>query len=185
MHFVHVFCPRCSGAIEFADDAGDHARSECSCGLRFSLGELRRIEWKQAFEDRIKANDALQWWHDPPSNGQRAGWLLVKLASPSEFEQQTALDQLRHQRAQVDRDLLGLALALGQLADVHVDAAAAHVHHAVGGLRLGQRAREFRGLLDFQPRVFEAGRRVIMRFSKGSAPLSRRTEPISYVLTQA
>jgi hypothetical protein len=38
---------------------------------------------------------ALQWWHQPPSNGQRAGWLLVQLTSSTEFEQQTALDQLR------------------------------------------------------------------------------------------
>jgi len=89
------FCPRCSGAVEFADDANDTARSACSCGLRFSLGEMRRIEWQQAFEQRIKANEALQWWHRPPSTSQRAGWLLVKLASSSDSEQQTALDQLR------------------------------------------------------------------------------------------
>jgi hypothetical protein len=90
-----LFCPRCSGGVEFDDDAGDNARSRCGCGIAFSLGELRRIEWQQAFRDRVTAVDGLKWWLEPPTNGQRAGWLLVQLSSSPESEQGRALDQLR------------------------------------------------------------------------------------------
>ncbi len=51
------FCPRCSGAIEFPDGAGDDAVGRCSCSVSISLGGLKRIEWKFALDERIKAVD--------------------------------------------------------------------------------------------------------------------------------
>jgi uncharacterized protein YqcC (DUF446 family)/Tfp pilus assembly protein PilF len=42
---VTFCCPKCSGTIELATDANDDATAPCSsCGLRFSLGELRRLD---------------------------------------------------------------------------------------------------------------------------------------------
>jgi len=54
---VTFFCPRCSGAIEFADDAPGDTIGRCSCSVTSSLDGLRHIEWQDGFEERVKAVD--------------------------------------------------------------------------------------------------------------------------------
>jgi hypothetical protein len=52
------WCPRCSGAIEFADGAPDSAMGRCEvCGVRISLGGYQLVEWSNDFDSRVKAVD--------------------------------------------------------------------------------------------------------------------------------
>jgi hypothetical protein len=62
------FCPKCSGEIEFADDAAETAHGRCRyCTVTISLGDLRRLEWRNGLDERIRAIDwsALEHGGDP------------------------------------------------------------------------------------------------------------------------
>src|SRR5438128_4979910 len=53
-----AWCPRCSGEIQFADQASDETVERCSvCGVRISLGAYKLLEWSDDFGSRLKAVD--------------------------------------------------------------------------------------------------------------------------------
>lgn len=89
------YCPRCSGPIAFAAGAGPEAVGTCGCGVSIDLGSIRRVERANAVEGRVRAIDALQWWHEPRREGQEVGRLLVVLAREDGAESAKALEGLR------------------------------------------------------------------------------------------